>query len=153
MITTGIGFHDARINCEALALDETCIRTAAGEAAGDFDPQDRDGSVHRDADRIRARRGGDLIHDLFHAEGIRQRDATFTDLGNSTFGSYSIVGEKIWPIADDKGTVACRPCRALSFFQLELNREGGGTILSPGPPPPLPRNTRFKLSWRVDTDC
>jgi hypothetical protein len=25
MITTGIGFHDARINCEALALDETCI--------------------------------------------------------------------------------------------------------------------------------
>jgi hypothetical protein len=72
MITTGIGFHDARINCEALALDETCIRTAAGEAAGDFDPQDRDGSVHRDADRIRARRGGDLIHDLFHAEGIRQ---------------------------------------------------------------------------------
>src|SRR6266516_57118 len=39
MITTGIGFHDARINCEALALDETCIRTAAGEAAGDFDPR------------------------------------------------------------------------------------------------------------------
>ena len=27
MITTGIGFHDARINCEALALDE---RPASG---------------------------------------------------------------------------------------------------------------------------
>jgi hypothetical protein len=25
MITTGVGFYDARINCEALALDETCI--------------------------------------------------------------------------------------------------------------------------------
>jgi hypothetical protein len=29
MITTGIGFHDARINCEALALDETCMRRLA----------------------------------------------------------------------------------------------------------------------------
>jgi hypothetical protein len=30
MITTGIGFHDARINCEALALDEDLHQDRCG---------------------------------------------------------------------------------------------------------------------------
>jgi hypothetical protein len=36
MFARSVGFHDARINCEALALDETCIHPRSDQLGGLF---------------------------------------------------------------------------------------------------------------------